>query len=87
MECLREFTSCTYFTDTASVSEVFIPVVGAIYVLFWAALLWWYQRKDETWYRAGTPRWLVACIMLTIPAFGLLSIVFAAWAFMPGDLW
>ncbi|WP_144836742.1 hypothetical protein [Kocuria rosea] len=87
MDCLRNFGSCTYFTDTASVTEVFVPVVGAIYVLFWVAMLWWYKRKNETWYKAGTPRWLVAYSMLTIPAIGLLAIVFAAWAFMPGNLW
>ncbi|MFF0991459.1 hypothetical protein [Kocuria nitroreducens] len=87
MDCLKDCGTCTYFTDTASVSEVAIPVVGAIYVLLWAAMLGWYRRKDETWYKAGTPRWLVACAMLTLPAAGLASVLFVAWAFMPGNLW
>lgn len=79
--------SYTYFSDTASLSEVLVPAVGALVWAVWGLSFWWYGRKGETPFRDDAPRWQIFCAWGSMIFVGLLSIFFAAWAFMPGELW
>ena len=55
------FWDMTYFTETASVAEVFIAVVSAIFLVFWGLLIWFYRRKGESPFRADAPKLFVYC--------------------------
>lgn len=76
-----------HVTDTATVSEVFVPLATLAYCLFWLAIWWWYRRKNRPLFRTDAPRWMVGVACLHIPVLGIIALVFAFCAFIPGELW
>jgi hypothetical protein len=86
MNCMESLSGCTDFSDTASVTEVFIPVVGALLWVICLLMLWWYRRKGESPYRDGASKTQIA-FFWAVPVFlGVVSLVFAVFAFIPGGL-
>ena len=83
----QDFWDATHVTDTATVSEVFIPLATLAYCLFSLAIWWWYLRKNRPLFRTGVPRWMVWVVCLHIPVLGIIALVFAFFAFVPGELW
>ena len=86
MNCMESLSGCTDFSDTASVTEVFIPVVGALLWAICLRMLWWYRRKGESPYRDGASKTQIA-FFWAVPVFlGVVSLVSAVFAFIPGGL-
>ena len=86
MNCMESLSGCTDFSYTASVTEVFIPVVGALLWVICLLMLWWYRRKGESPYRDGASKTQIA-FFWAVPVFlGVVSLVFAVFAFIPGGL-
>ena len=81
-----DFGDRTYYSDTASVGEVFVPVGTAVLWAFWGAMFWWYRRKGESPFRDGAPRWQIAFAWASPVLLGFVAIMFTYWAFMPGNL-
>lgn len=77
----------TYFTETASVAEVFIAVVSAVFLVFWGLLIWFYRRKGESPFRADAPKLFVYCAKGLPWLIGVICLLCTVWAFTPGDLW
>ncbi len=83
----RGFWDQSQITETASATEVFIPLVTLLYLLTWAVVWGWHRRMGRPIFREGAPVWVTWAVSLTVPFFGILSLVLAVFAFIPGDLW
>lgn len=86
MECLRNFSSCTHFSNTASVPEVFIPVVTALVWVIWGLMLWWYRRKGESAFVENASRVKILLAWMGPVLCGFAAVLLAVFAFLPHDL-
>jgi len=75
-----------YLTDTASWSEVFLAVVGVLYLGVWRFFVWNARRKGENFYNEKAPRWIRWYFMAVTLAIGVVAVVCAVAAFLPGDV-
>lgn len=84
--CTGNLNECVCLTETASVPEVFIPLLATSLLLFMMSVWWWYRRRGESPFRANASRWQIAVRKLLVPLPGVTAVVFTVCAFLPGDL-
>lgn len=82
-----DFWDMTYFTETASVPEVFIAVASAIFLVFWGLMIWIYRKRGESPFRADAPKLVLYCANVLPWVIGAICVLCTVWAFTPGNLW
>ena len=55
------FWDMTYFTDTASVGEVFLAVLSGAMLVFWILMLWFYRRRGRSPFRDDASKFALYC--------------------------
>ncbi|WP_461188666.1 hypothetical protein [Arthrobacter sp. Z4-13] len=81
------FWDMTYFTETASVPEVFLAVLSAALLVFWGLVTWFYRRKGESPLRKDAPKLALYAAKVFPWMLGMICLLCTVWAFTPGNLW